>query len=120
MKPTILYIAEYEKDVQSFLKYINDKLISENQTSELNLRCDYIETDKDMIIGKNLYSGKLRADYDYVKYYTVSSKLTKNNVYYKDKLPENLKYYLDIILMHTRKDAEEISELEMLYILGLI
>ena len=120
MKPTILYIAEYEKDVQGFLKYLNDKLVSESWTSKLDLRCDYIETDNYMIIGKSLYSGMLGVDYGDMQYYTVSSKLTKNDVHYKDNLPENLKYYLDTILIHTRKDTKEISELEMLYVLGLV
>ena len=120
MKPTMLYIAEYEKDVQSFLKYLNDKLISERHISKLDLRHCCIETDNYMIIGKSLYSGRLGADYGYMQYYTVSSKLTKNNTCHKDKLPKNLKHYLDTILMHTREDTKEISELEMLRILGLV
>ena len=120
MKPTILYIAEYEKDIQSFFKYLNNKLMSENRTCKLDLRNDCIEIDNYMIIGKSLHSGRLGADYGYVQYYTVSSKLTKNDVHYKDNLPENLKYYLDTILIHTRKDTKEISELEMLYVLGLV
>ena len=119
MKPTILYIAEYEKDVQSFLKYLNNKLIGENQTSKLNLKHDYIETENYMIIGKSLYSSKLVADYGYIQYYTVSE-LTKKDVRYKDKLYENLKYYLDTILICTREDTKDISELEMLYVLGLV
>lgn len=55
-----------------------------------------------------------------MQYYTVSSNLTQNNVYYKNKLPENLKCCLDTILIHTREDTEEISELETLYELGLV
>lgn len=120
MKSTMLYIAEYEKDVQSFLEYLNDKLISESRTSKLDLRCDYIETDNYMIIGKSLYCGRLGTDYGYMQYYTISSKLTKDNAHYRDILSEQQKCYLDEILMHTRADTREISELEMLYVLGLV
>lgn len=52
MKPTILYIAEDEKDVQSFLKYLNEKLVSESRMIKFDLRHYCIETDNYVIIGK--------------------------------------------------------------------
>lgn len=119
MKPTMLYIAEYEKDVQGFLKYLNGKMISENRMSKLDLRHDRIETENYMIVGKSFCGRMLGTGYGYLQYYTVCSKLTKDSVFYKDKLTESQKHYLDRILMHTRIDTKEISELEMMYVLGL-
>ena len=115
MKETILYISKSEQDIQSFLKYLQSKLKVEHKECTLDEKYDILKVPKYYdIVGKSVHGNMLGAGYGYCKYYCFSE------AYNKDKYSNAENEKLKDILMHTREGTEEISELEILYMLGLV
>nr|DAM99900.1 MAG TPA: hypothetical protein [Caudoviricetes sp.] len=114
MKETILYISKSEQDIQSVLKYFQSKLKAEQKECTLDEKYDILKVPKYYdIVGKSVHGNMLGADYGYCKYYCFSE------AYGKDKYSDAENERLKEILMHTREGAEEISELDILCMLGL-
>ena len=112
---TILYISKSEQDIRSFLKYLQSKLKAEQKECTLDEEYDILKVPKYYdIVGKSVHGPMLGTGYGYCKYYCFSEVYDRNK--YSDTENEKLKD----ILMHTREGAEEISGLEILYMLGLV
>ena len=115
MKETILYISKTEKDIVSFLKYLQSKLEAEQKECTLYEEHNVLKVPKYYdIVGKSIHGRMLGTGYGYCKYYCFSE------AYNKDKYSNAENEKLKDILMHTREGAKEISELEILYMLGLV
>ena len=115
MKETILYISKSEQDIQSFLKLLQSRLKAVQKECTLDEKHDILKVPKCYdIVGKSIYGNMLGAGYGYCKYYCFSEAYGRNK--YSNAENERLKE----ILMHTREGAEEISGLEILYMLGLV
>ena len=115
MKETILYISKTEEDIKSFVKCIERRVEEEQKEWTLDERHDILIVPKYYdIVGKNIYGNRLGVGYGYCKYYCFSEAYDRNK--YSNAENERLKE----ILMHTREGAEEISGLEILYMLGLV
>ena len=115
MKETILYISKTEEDIKSFLKYLQRKLGAEQKECTLDEKHDILIVPKYYdIVGKSVHGSMLGTGYGYCKYYCFSEMYDRNK--YSNAENEKLKD----ILMHTREGAEEISGLEILYMLGLV
>lgn len=115
MKEKILYIFKTEEDIKSFLKYLQRKLEAEQKECILDEEHNILIVPKYYdIVGKSIYGNRLGAGYGYCKYYCFSEAYDKNK--YRDSEKEKI----EGILTHTRKDAEEISGLDILYMLGLV
>lgn len=114
LKETILYISKSEQDIRSFLKYLQSKLKAEQKECTLDEKHDILKVPKYYdIVGKSIYGNRLGVGYGYCKYYCFSE------AYSKDKYSNAENERLKEILMHTREGAEEISELDILRMLGL-
>ena len=115
MNETILYISKSEKDIVSFLKYLQSKLEAEQKECTLDEKHNILKVPKYYdIVGKNIHWNMLGTGYGYCKYYCFSGAYDRNK--YSDAENEKLKD----ILMHTREGAERISRLDILYMLGLV
>lgn len=115
MKETILYISKTEQDIQSFLKYLQSKLEAEQRECTLDEEHDVLKVPKYYdIVGKSIHGNMLGVGYGYCKYYCFSEAHDRNK--YSNAENEKLKD----ILMHTREGAREISELEIMHMLGLL
>ena len=115
VKETILYISKSEQDIRSFLKYLQSKLKAEHKECTLDEKHDILIVPKYYdIVGKSVHGNMLGAGYGYCKYYCFSE------AYSKDKYSNTENERLKEILIHTREGAEEISGLEILYMLGLV
>ena len=115
MNETILYISKSEQDIQSFLKYLQSKLKAEQKECTLDEKHDILKVPKCYdIVGKSVHGNMLGAGYGYCKYYCFSEAYDRNK--YSNAENERLKE----ILMHTREGAREISEYEIMYMLGLL
>lgn len=115
MNETILYISKSEQNIRSFLKYLQLKLEAEQKECALDEKHDILKVPKYYdIVGKSIYGNMLGAGYGYCKYYCFSEAYDRNK--YSDAENEKLKE----ILMHTREGAYRISELEIMYMLGLV
>ena len=115
MNETILYISKSEQDIRSFLKYLQSKLKAEHRECTLDEKYDILKVPKYYdIVGKSVHGNMLGTGYGYCKYYCFSE------AYNKDKYSNAENEKLKDILMHTREGTEEISELEILYMLGLV
>jgi hypothetical protein len=115
MKETILYISKSEKDIVSFLKYLQSKLKAEQKECTLDEKYDILKVPKYYdIVGKSIHANMLGAGYGYCKYYCFSE------AYNKDKYSNAENEKLKDILMHTREGAKEILELDILCMLGLV
>ena len=116
MNETILYISKSEQDIRSFLKYLQSKLEAEHKECTLDEEYDILKVPKYYdIVGKSVHGSMLGTGYGYCKYYCFSSKFDKGT--YNTKREREL---LQQILMHTREGAREISEYEIMYMLGLL
>ena len=114
-KETIVFISKSDGDILSFLKYLQSKLEAEKKECTLDEKHNILRVPKYYdIVGKNIYGGKLGVGYGYCKYYCFSE------AYDKDKYSDIENEKLKDILMHTRQSAEEISGLDILYMLGLV
>ena len=114
MNETILYISKSEQDIRSFLKHLQSKLEAEHKECTLDEEYDILKVPKYYdIVGKSVHGSMLGTGYGYCKYYCFSEMYDRNK--YNNAENEKLKD----ILMHTREGAEEISGLEILYMLGL-
>lgn len=115
MKETILYISKSEKDIRSFLKFLQSKLKAEQKECTLDEEHDILKVPKYYdIVGKSIYGNRLGVGYGYCKYYCFSE------TYSKDKFCNAENEKIKEILMHKREGAEEISELDILRMLGLV
>ena len=114
MKETILYISKSEQDIQNVLKLLQSRLKAVQKECTLDEKHDILIVPKYYdIVGKSVHGNMLGAGYGYCKYYCFSEAYDRNK--YSNAENERLKE----ILMHTREGAEEISGLEILYMLGL-
>lgn len=115
MKETILYISKTEKDIVSLSKYLQSKLEAEQKECTLDEEHNVLKVPKYYdIVGKSIHGSMLGTGYGYCKYYRFSE------AYNKDKYSNAENEKLKDILMHTREGAEEISELDILFMLGLV
>ena len=115
MNETILYISKSEQDIQSFLKYLQSKLKAEQKECTLDEKYDILKVPKYYdIVGKSIYGNMLGVGYGYCKYYCFSE------AYNKDKYSNAENEKLKDILMHTREGTREISEFDILRMLGLV
>lgn len=115
MNETILYISKTEKDIVSFLKYLQSKLEAEQKECNLDEEHDILKVPKYYdIVGKSVHGNMLGTGYGYCKYYCFSEAYDKEK--YSDMENEKIKE----ILMHTREGAERISGLDILCMLGLV
>ena len=115
MNETILYISKSEQDMRSFLKLLQSRLKAVQKECTLDEKHDILIVPKYYdIVGKNIYGNRLGVGYGYCKYYCFSEAYDRNK--YSNAENERLKE----ILMHTREGAKEISELDILYMLGLV
>lgn len=115
MKETILYISKTEKDIISFLKYLQSKLQAEQKECTLDEKHNILRIPNYYdIVGKSIYDNRLGVGYGYCKYYCFSE------AYDKDKYSDIEKEKVKEILTHIRQSAEEISGLDILYMLGLV
>lgn len=115
MKETILYISKTEKDIVSFLKYLQSKLEAEQKECTMDEEHNVLKVPKYYdIVGKSIHGNMLGTGYGYCKYYCFSEAYDRNK--YSDAENEKLKD----ILMHTREGAERISGLDILCMLGLV
>ena len=115
MKETILYISKTEKDIVSFLKYLQSKLEAEKKECTLDEKHDILIVPKYYdIVGKSVHGNMLGTGYGYCKYYCFSEAYDRNK--YSNAENERLKE----ILMHTREGAEEILRADILCMLGLV
>lgn len=115
MKETILYISKTEKDIVSFLKYLQSKLEAEQKECTLDEEFNVLKVPKYYdIVGKSVHGNMIGTGYGYCKYYCFSE------AYNKDKYSNAENERLKDILMHTREGAKEISELGILNMLGLV
>lgn len=114
MKDTILYISDREEKVGSFLKKLLSKLLESKKEYLLDLRHDLLITDKVDVVGKSFYGRCLECGYRHCLYYCIDETIDKNRMTVKDN------QQLTEILAHVREGAKEVSEQEILYILGLV
>lgn len=114
MKETIIYVSNNQKDIYSFLKYLQRKLAENEIFFSLDEKNAVLKTTKYDVVGKNIYGARLGVGYGYCKYYCFSE------AYNKDKYSNTENEKLKDILMHTREGTKEISELDILYMLGLV
>lgn len=114
MKDTILYISDREERVVDFLKYLQKKLEDNKKWCDLDYQHDILKTENYDIVGKSFYGSHLGVGYGYCLYYCIGEVIEK----YKMTKKENEQ--LAEILAHVREGAKEVSEQEILYMLGLI
>lgn len=115
MNETILYISKSEQDILSFLKNLQSKLKAEQRECILDEEYNILMVPKYYnIIGKSINGNRLGTGYGYCKHYCFS------DAYDKEKYIGRESERLEEIIMHTREGAKEISELEILYMLGLV
>ena len=112
---TILYISKEQKNIKAFLDYIAKRVKGKCSVCTYYLDKNILEIDNIRIVGKNIYGNCLGVGYGYCLYYCFSSKFDKGT--YNTKREREL---LQQILMHTREGAREISEYEIMYMLGLL
>lgn len=111
---TILYISKEQKNIIDFLDYIAKRVKGKCSVYAYHRDKNILEVDNIRIVGKNIYGNYLGAGYGYCLYYCFSSKFSKST-YNTKRENEALKE----ILMHAREGAREISEDEVMHILGL-
>lgn len=114
MKDTILYISDREERVASFLKNLCLNCWNAKKEYLLDLRHDILITDKVDVVGKSFYGSHLGCGYGHCLYYCIDETIDKNRMTDKDN------QQLMEILFHVREGAKEVSEQEILYILGLV
>ena len=112
---TILYISKEQKNIKAFLDYIAERVKGKCSVCTYYLDKNILEIDDIRIVGKNIYGNCLGVGYGYCLYYCFSSKFDKGT--YNTKREREL---LQQILMHAREGAREISEYEIMYMLGLL
>lgn len=108
-----MYISNKQKDIVSFLEYIQRKIQENKKECSLDGKYNILKAENYDVIGKNIYGNRLGVGYGHCLYYCFSSDFDKDecNGLENERLKE--------ILMHTGEGAKEVSELEVLYMLGL-
>lgn len=114
MKDTILYISDKEEDVISFLKYLQKKLQENKKECFLDEKYNVLKTQNYDIVGKNIFGNRIGVGYGNCLYYCFSENLEKVKII---DIGINA---LKEIFIHVREGAEEVSEFEILYMLGLV
>lgn len=80
----------------------------------MDLRHYILITDKVGVVGKSFYGSHLGCRYGHCLYYCIDETIDKN------RMTDNDNQQLMEILFHVREGAKEVSEQEILYMLGLI
>jgi len=75
---------------------------------------DILKTENYNVVCKSIHGALLGVGYGYCLHYCFS------NNFDKSKCNDMEKYLMEEILAHTREGAKEISELDILYMLGLV
>lgn len=114
MKDTILYISDREERIVDFLKYIKKKLEDNKKCCDLDYQQDILKNENYDIVGKSFYGNRLGCGYGYCLYYCIDETIDKKRMTDKDN------QQLMEILFHVREGEKEVSELEILYMLGLV
>lgn len=79
MKETILYISKTEKDIVSFLKYLQSKLEAEQKECTMDEEHNVLKVPKYYdIVGKSIHGNMLGTGYGYCKYYCFSEVYDRN------------------------------------------
>ncbi len=112
---TILYISKEQENIRAFFDYIAERTKGKCSVCTYHRDKNILEIDNIRIVGKNIYGNYLGTGYGYCLYYCFSSKFSKST-YNTKRENETLKQ----ILMHTREGVREISEDEVMYMLGLV
>ena len=113
-KDSILYISDSEKDIRIFLEYLKNKMDNNGKECFLDGEHDILKTKNYNVVCKSIYGTQLGIGYGYCLHYCFSRNFDKS------KCNDMKKYSIAEILMHTREGAKEISELDILYMLGLV
>ena len=113
-KDSILYISDSEKDIRIFLEYLKKKMDNNGKECFLDGEHDILKTKNYNVVCKSIYGTQLGIGYGYCLHYCFSSNFDKS------KCNDMKKYSIAEILAHTREGAKEISELDILYMLGLV
>lgn len=113
-KDSILYISNSEKDIRTFLEYLKKKMENNGKECFLDREHDILKTENYNVVCKSIYGTLLGIGYGYCLHYCFSSNFDKN------KCNDMEKHLMEEILAHTREGAKEISELDILCMLGLV
>ena len=113
-KDSILYISDSEKDIRIFLEYLKNKMDNNGKECFLDGEHDILKTKNYNVVCKSIYGTQLGIGYGYCLHYCFSRNFDKS------KCNDMKKYSIAEILAHTREGAKEISELDILYMLGLV
>ena len=113
-KDSILYISDSEKDIRIFLEYLKNKMDNNGKECFLDGEHDILKTKNYNVVCKSIYGTQLGIGYGYCLHYCFSRNFDKS------KCNDMKKYSMAEILAHTREGAKEISELDILYMLGLV
>ena len=113
-KDSILYISDSEKDIRIFLEYLKKKMDNNGKECFLDGEHDILKTKNYNVVCKSIYGTQLGIGYGYCLHYCFSRNFDKS------KCNDMKKYSIAEILAHTREGAKEISELDILYMLGLV
>lgn len=113
-KDSILYVSDSEKDIRIFLEYLKKKMDNNGKECFLDREHDILKTENYNVVCKSIYGTLLGVGYGYCLHYCFSSNFDKS------KCDDMKKYSMAEILAHTREGAKEISELDILYMLGLV
>ena len=113
-KDSILYISDSEKDIRIFLEYLKNKMDNNGKECFLDGEHDILKTKNYNVVCKSIYGTQLGIGYGYCLHYCFSRNFDKS------KCNDMKKYSIAEILAHTREGAKEISELDILYMYGLV
>lgn len=93
MKETILYISKTEKDIVSFLKYLQSKLEAEQKECTMDEEHNVLKVPKYYdIVGKSIHGNMLGTGYGYCKYYCFRKRMIEINTAMQKM--KNLKIFL--------------------------
>nr|DAQ71978.1 MAG TPA: hypothetical protein [Caudoviricetes sp.] len=93
MKETILYISKSEKDIVSFLKYLQSKLKAEQKECTLDEKYDILKVPKYYdIVGKSIHGNRLGVGYGYCNIIVFRERMIEINTAMQKM--KNLKIFL--------------------------
>lgn len=113
-KDSILYISDSEKDIRIFLEYLKNKMDNNGKECFLDGEHDILKTENYNVVCKSIHCTLLGVGYGYCLHYCFSRNFDKSNCNDMEK------YLMEEIITHTREGAREISELDILCMLGLV
>lgn len=109
-----MYISDSEKDIRIFLEYLKKKMDNNGKECFLDGEHDILKTENYNVVCKSIHGTILGVGYGYCLHYCFSRNFDKS------KCNDMEKCSTEEILAHTREGAKEISELDILCMLGLV